>query len=303
MLKISKGTDRVGVQTSELSLPRRAQLAVVAHIRHIYTDYDKLLRKVPWLSARQLIEEKTLEKLVQWRGENNDEPDVMEDILREVIVIPEDDGPEETVNSLAKAQANDMESQRATPTEMMEHTLVTKTIDYGAKDAKDRQESPELGEVEDARFIGHGQYIIDRQDQGRIERDGARRLRAWEDARDRLRRPQAEPQVVEILSPPRARELEPSRTIRHGLSNQEPGSRSRFVGEPLSSALVRHTNEMDTSRVVLCKPFHEVRIGRTCNAQMKDIHPRLCVLSPHTLRQLIINRKHVLSLRLPKTIR
>src|SRR5271155_3516523 len=40
-----KGRHRVGT-ANELPLIRRAQLSVVAHIRHMYTDYDRLLRDV-----------------------------------------------------------------------------------------------------------------------------------------------------------------------------------------------------------------------------------------------------------------
>ena len=179
------------------------QLAVVAHIRHTYTPYDRLLREVPYLHARQRIEEATLDKLAEWRGDNDQELDVMEDILREVIVIPEDDEAGESPSDSTVDRGYDGNSKQAVPAQAVENTLVTRPINYAATDAHVREESLEPGEIEDARFIGHGQYIIDKQDQRGMERDGARRLRAWEEARDRLKRPRAEPRIAEVSSPRR----------------------------------------------------------------------------------------------------
>ena len=97
-----KGSDRVGVQVSDLSLPRRAQLAVVAHIRHKYTEYDELLKEMPWGDARRRVAPNTLEKLAQWRGDKDDEPDTMEEILREVVIISDDeDDDDEEVDDQA----------------------------------------------------------------------------------------------------------------------------------------------------------------------------------------------------------
>lgn len=71
------------------------QLAVVAHIRHVYTDYDRLLRITHYLDARARIEKPCLDKLAQWRRDDDDDPDAMEEILREVIVIDDDDEDED----------------------------------------------------------------------------------------------------------------------------------------------------------------------------------------------------------------
>jgi hypothetical protein len=75
----------------ELPLSRRVQLAVVAHIRHVYTDYDKLLRTETYQDARAAIEKPCLNLLAQWRSDDDDDdPNAMEEILREVIVIDDD---------------------------------------------------------------------------------------------------------------------------------------------------------------------------------------------------------------------
>lgn len=91
-----KGQGKVGT-ANELSLIRRAQLAVVAHIRHVYTDYDKLLRQTHYRDARNLVEKPSLRRLVEWRGDDENGKQVLEDVFREVVVISddEDSGEEE----------------------------------------------------------------------------------------------------------------------------------------------------------------------------------------------------------------
>lgn len=80
------GDGKVGT-AEEIPLHRRATLAVVAHIRHVYTMYDKLLRKMPYNSARHEVEAQTLEKLVAWRGQGQADEGAMNEILDDVIVI------------------------------------------------------------------------------------------------------------------------------------------------------------------------------------------------------------------------
>lgn len=79
-----KGSMRVG--NADMPLIRRVQLAVSAHARHNYTDYDGLLKKVSWAEARQLAEQPTLNQLKAWRGEDFDNHET-EQVLRETIVI------------------------------------------------------------------------------------------------------------------------------------------------------------------------------------------------------------------------
>ncbi|KAK4507369.1 hypothetical protein PRZ48_001104 [Zasmidium cellare] len=96
----AEGTNRVGT-SADLDLPRRVQLAVIARIRHAYTDYDYLLRAFEWGQARAQVEPDCLRKLIEWRGENEDEDDnELEEVIRETIVIDDDDdedGPETIV--------------------------------------------------------------------------------------------------------------------------------------------------------------------------------------------------------------
>lgn len=93
----AEGSRRVGT-VSELILPRRVQLAVIARIRHAYTDYDYLLKAFDWKYARTHVEQDCLRKLIEWRGENDDEDDgELEEVIRETIVIDDDDDEPEVI--------------------------------------------------------------------------------------------------------------------------------------------------------------------------------------------------------------
>jgi hypothetical protein len=86
-----EGTSRVG-NSKGMELSRRVQLAVIARIRHTYTDYDYLLRAFgDWADARRQVEQPCLKKLIEWRGEDNADDEGLEEIVRETIVIDDDD--------------------------------------------------------------------------------------------------------------------------------------------------------------------------------------------------------------------
>lgn len=87
----AEGTGRVG-SAHMLDLPRRVQLAVIARIRHQYTDYDRLLRAFEWSEARKMTEPVSLQKLIEWRGEQDvEDDDQLEEMVRETIVIDDDE--------------------------------------------------------------------------------------------------------------------------------------------------------------------------------------------------------------------
>jgi hypothetical protein len=122
-----EGTNRVG-NAKELSLARRVQLAVVAHIRHTYTDYDKLLKTGGWMEARSKVEHVSLAKLKEWRDEAGEQSNELEETFREVIVLDDDDDassdedsvstPEEREQSMeivsSRATARDLQPERYT---------------------------------------------------------------------------------------------------------------------------------------------------------------------------------------------
>ncbi|KAF4505811.1 hypothetical protein G6O67_007723 [Ophiocordyceps sinensis] len=81
----SKG-ERVGLQP-DITLARRVQLAVLAHIRHSHTRYDELLKECSWNEARRTVETLCLDILVKWRGDEETGRDQLDEILREIVVI------------------------------------------------------------------------------------------------------------------------------------------------------------------------------------------------------------------------
>ncbi|GAM82082.1 hypothetical protein ANO11243_000610 [Dothideomycetidae sp. 11243] len=85
-----KGATTIG-HVAGLPLSRRVQLATVAHIRHTFTDYDELLRNHPWGEARRLVERTCLQKLVEWRGEDDTDNAAMASMLRETYSESSDD--------------------------------------------------------------------------------------------------------------------------------------------------------------------------------------------------------------------
>lgn len=80
------GETTVGLQPG-IPLSRRVQLAVLAHIRHTHTRYDKLLRETTWMNARKVVEPVCLDVLMKWRGDEETGRDQLDEILREVVVI------------------------------------------------------------------------------------------------------------------------------------------------------------------------------------------------------------------------
>lgn len=64
---------------------------MVAHIRHVYTDYDRLLKETSYPVARASVEQATLAKVIEWRGDDENGQKVLEDVFREVIVISDDE--------------------------------------------------------------------------------------------------------------------------------------------------------------------------------------------------------------------
>ncbi|MCJ1383073.1 hypothetical protein MMC17_006186 [Xylographa soralifera] len=212
------GKARVGT-APELPLPRRVQLAVVAHIRHTYTDYDNLLKEVPWNAARAMIEQASLNKLAQWRGDDDDEPDAMEDILREIIVIPDDDEEDanEAGDSIAQRRyANTHESLEIIASRDIVDDMETRPIDYSNLRIETHDAESPKSDDDQVIFLGHGQYVIDRPDQARSKRNRDHRHRAWEEARERFRYPAAQPRSPSIRLLPQAVGIASKVHVRRG---------------------------------------------------------------------------------------
>ncbi|RDA87229.1 hypothetical protein CP532_2541 [Ophiocordyceps camponoti-leonardi (nom. inval.)] len=92
------GERRVG-RSSTLTLSRRVQLAVLAHIRHTHTTYDDLLKRMPWNAARKAVQPVCLDILVKWRGDEESGRDQLDEILREVVIISDSEDEDATEDS------------------------------------------------------------------------------------------------------------------------------------------------------------------------------------------------------------
>lgn len=82
-----KNEARVGT-ASNIDLSRRIQLAVLARIRHTYTDYDVLLKTFDWVYCRKEVEPVCLKKLLEWRGETASD-EGLEEIIAETMLLDE----------------------------------------------------------------------------------------------------------------------------------------------------------------------------------------------------------------------
>lgn len=125
-----------------MSLVRRANLAVVAHIRHTYTNYDQLLRSgFSWADARRGVGQFTLDKLISWRGEEEEDDDPnMEDVLREVVVISDDEDADASESSADRAASSNL--MRNEPlTTMPTNVLQSTAIDLTASDEDEDEDS------------------------------------------------------------------------------------------------------------------------------------------------------------------
>jgi hypothetical protein len=136
-----KGTNRVG-NAKELPLARRVQLAVVAHIRHTYTDYDKLLKTGGWMEARSKVEHVSLAKLKEWRDEAGGQSSELEETFREVIVLDDDDETSSDGESLStpdeREQSMEIVSSRATARDLQPERYP----DYPRIDGYDMRRAP-----------------------------------------------------------------------------------------------------------------------------------------------------------------
>ncbi|KAL8726261.1 MAG: hypothetical protein Q9166_006807 [cf. Caloplaca sp. 2 TL-2023] len=184
----TKGQAKVGTAKDQPFI-RRVHLAVGAHIRHMYTDYDRLLKehKHGWLDARAMVQPVTLDKIIEWRDEK-DEPDAVEDILREVIVIPDDEDEDNEFN-LVNDRQNSME---VISNQELADTVHVQPVDYGALNERsrfDRPVSPEDDWAASVKFIRRISTPLGkaRQRQEQFDRQQAQRNRIWHEAVSRRR--------------------------------------------------------------------------------------------------------------------
>lgn len=174
-----QGQRKVGT-ASELPLARRAQLAVVAHIRHIYTEYDRLLRTTSFHEARTAVEEPTLAKLVEWRGDDENGRTILEDVFREVIVISDDDDSE-TEEEAAPASGTRDYSVEILSSQARAHEIQPQQV----RTAKPGQDP--LREFSDDEAPPGFRVVARAPAKKTIDRRGFSRYQAWDRALSRYR--------------------------------------------------------------------------------------------------------------------
>ena len=161
---------------------RRAQLGVLAHIRHVYTNYEQLLRTGEWKDARAAVEHQCLDKLVQWRGDDENDTDAMSDILREVIVIPDDEEEYDSNQKLDKGIENTdrEESIEVSATRAAAKAVQIQQIHIQSSSDEDSDAGQDSDEV------GVGNYKAQPTHDPRLfDRVEAHRHRVWAAARSR----------------------------------------------------------------------------------------------------------------------
>jgi hypothetical protein len=84
---------------------------------------------VSWKEARQIVEPFSLTKLIEWRGENDNDTEGFEEILRETIVIDDDDELDDADSDTDSNAAGDDGSD--TSLEIVQETLAPKDLNVG----------------------------------------------------------------------------------------------------------------------------------------------------------------------------
>ncbi|PQE30363.1 alanine and arginine rich protein [Rutstroemia sp. NJR-2017a WRK4] len=182
------GEPTVGLQ-ADLPLSRRVQLAVLAHIRHTHTRYDKLLKETSWINARKAVEPVCLDVLVKWRGDEETGRDQMDEILREVVIITDSEDEDESSD---EDDTSDEESTSAESTGRTSAAMLQQTVPI--------TQGPPRADAEPLRVLTSRPRPHEgsrKPPQPRFKRYQA----AWEDALNRRRNDDQRPQELDMRRP------------------------------------------------------------------------------------------------------
>lgn len=173
--KARKGEKPVGLST-DITLARRVQLAVLAHIRHTHTRYDELRKETSWINARRVVETLCLDILVKWRGDEESGRDQLDEILQEVVVISDseeiDDDDEVDLSSEDSDSSIEILSSPPRP---------------GALLAQPPTRSHRSGVMHRTGIVSDAQGLRGPRARGKKEQRGFKRYQAWQDAIQRNR--------------------------------------------------------------------------------------------------------------------
>ncbi|WAO83099.1 DUF2293 domain-containing protein [Fusarium falciforme] len=225
----SSKTEKVGL-SADITLARRVQLAVLAHIRHTHTRYDTLLRETTWQNARKVVEALCLDTLVKWRGDEESGRDQLDEILREVVVISdsEEESGEETDDSVEEV----MPQPRSTLTNRL-------TSNISGQDGPGRRQSPRLnpgakgpGPLTPAKQKAKVKKAKRKTSAERKGQRGFKRYQAWQEALERSRgEPAPAPQSPVARSLPYTHVPPPTGALALRDDEFPPASQLRIVPE------------------------------------------------------------------------
>lgn len=142
------------------------------------------MKQINWGDARRIVEQGTLDQIIQWRGEGNDDDGELEEILEEVIVLDdvsedEDDGHQEGENEVSV----DILSRQQYAAELDTESPL-QAPNYGRSQARNRV-SPNIISVRPMRIPRPPQIITQEALQQRMHDSRARV--GYSNARERSR--------------------------------------------------------------------------------------------------------------------
>lgn len=175
------------------------QLAVLAHIRHVHTRYDDLLKETSWQNARKVVEALCLDTLVKWRGDEETGRDQLDEILREVVVISdseaEDSDAESTDDTSVEEVAASPELANEPMLSRISYPVSVARVSRPALPVPEQRPLP-LPMISTVPATGEPSTVLRRE---RNNQRGFKRYRAWEEAirRHREREMQQTPKVMD----------------------------------------------------------------------------------------------------------
>ncbi|KAL9588905.1 MAG: hypothetical protein Q9203_002291 [Teloschistes exilis] len=231
----------------------------------------------------------TLDKIIEWRDEK-DEPDAVEDILREVIIISDDEDEESEENSTEREGSIEIISSQEIADAVHVEPLDYSTMD--GKSAYDRPFSPEDDWAPSVRFIRRlSTPPADRgtRRQTRIDRQQAHRNRVWLEAVNRRRNLIYSDANGSVLGSHEKDGL-PSPLPRHDHPTPLNHSEHHFLPNPLQSRTAYvHNNFAQSSSTLDRRPSEGLlnqvskqNLSRTKTALLLDKEGLLMMISNRT---------------------
>ena len=141
---------------------------------------------MPWAEARKRVEGPTLDVLISWRDDIDDDTNVMRDVLREVIIISDDEDGEDTLMKVrTRSDGNEVPRERSVEIISATQNVHTQQLDLAMETPE-----PERKNEQRVEFMSTRHYLNSQGPQNRLreERQGAQRHQRWEEAIDRQRK-------------------------------------------------------------------------------------------------------------------